>query len=161
MAVPATIDNTLGALYITVVITSLLFGVGIIQSWIYFQEKRKEDHWFLVLFVACVNVMDIVQQSLICHAVYRYAVTGHDDPTAMLKMQKTIMIELYFGGVIALLVQQLYCWRIWKLSKNWMIGMLVALPSAAYFVLTYVYTALTWYPVFLYLARINPGPNAG
>ncbi|KAJ6452466.1 hypothetical protein C8R45DRAFT_1040710 [Mycena sanguinolenta] len=143
MVVPATIDNTLGALYITVIITSLLFGVGIIQSWVYFQYKRKDDHWGQVLLVACITVLDIAQQSLICHAVYGYAVTGHGDPTAMLKMQKTIIIELFFGGAIALSVQQFYCWRIWKLSNSWIIGILVALPSFAYFVFTYVYTALT------------------
>ncbi|KAF8187615.1 hypothetical protein K438DRAFT_1972755 [Mycena galopus ATCC 62051] len=137
MAVLATIDNTLGALYITVIITSLLFGAGLIQFWIYFQNKKKGDHWALVLLVSCVSILDVVQQALICHAVYGYAVTGHGDPAAMSKMQKTIMIELFFGGAIALSVQQLYCWRIWKLSQSVAVATFVSLPSWAYFVMTY------------------------
>ncbi|KAJ7325858.1 hypothetical protein DFH08DRAFT_816934 [Mycena albidolilacea] len=145
MVVPATIDNTLrftvrlGALFIVVIITSILYGgaitkmryedsdtekqtkAGLIQCWIYFQNKPKGDHWSLALLVASVTILDTVQQGLICHAVYGYAVTGHGDPTSMLKMQKcvhrpvsnlpihkaqyrTIMIELFFGGALALSV---------------------------------------------------------
>ncbi|KAF9012111.1 hypothetical protein BDZ89DRAFT_1077485 [Hymenopellis radicata] len=143
MAVAATVHNTLGVLYDSIVITSILYGVGCLQAWYYYQRHSKNDYLAIRLLVAFVLICDTVQQALLCVAVYEYAVTNHNDPLAMTRMEGTIMIELYFGGALAFAVQQFYCWRIFGLSRNYFVAGFVSALSIASLVLIYVYTSIT------------------
>jgi hypothetical protein len=62
--------------------------VGMLQAWFYFREFSKRDNWAIKGTVSFVLICDSVQMALLAAAVYVYAVTWHDDPMAMLKMEK-------------------------------------------------------------------------
>ncbi|ESK87442.1 hypothetical protein Moror_11617 [Moniliophthora roreri MCA 2997] len=155
MAVPTTIDNTLGLLFNVAIITAALYGAGMLQGWIYFRKYNRGDHWSVRLLIAFILVCDTIQEAMICEAVYKYAVTMHDDPLAMTRMVKTILIELFFAGAIGFAVQMFYCYRIYRLSENniYLAGV-VCILSLTSLALIYGYTIVTLnYPSLADLIR--------
>ncbi|KAI3616876.1 hypothetical protein WG66_004209 [Moniliophthora roreri] len=137
MAVPTTIDNTLGLLFNVAIITAAWYAARMdllpeIQSW------RP--------LIAFILVCDTIQEAMICEAVYKYAVTMHDDPLAMTRMVKTILIELFFAGAIGFAVQMFYCYRIYRLSENniYLAGVvcILSLTSLGYTIVTLNYPSL-------------------
>ncbi|KAJ7488235.1 hypothetical protein FB451DRAFT_1553678 [Mycena latifolia] len=60
----ATLDNTFGVLYQTVVISAALYGAGCLQAWYYFRTYRNDLRWIKFL-VAFVIVCDTAQQAII------------------------------------------------------------------------------------------------
>ncbi|KAK7023505.1 hypothetical protein VNI00_010641 [Paramarasmius palmivorus] len=146
MAVPTTIDNTLGLLFNVAIITAALYGAGMLQGWIYFRKYNSSDHWSVRLLIGFILVCDTIQEAMICEAVYKYAVTMHDDPLAMTRMVKTILIELFFAGAIGFSVQMFYCYRIYRLSENniFLAGFvtLLSMVSLGYTIVTLDYSSL-------------------
>ncbi|KAF9257589.1 hypothetical protein L218DRAFT_965181 [Marasmius fiardii PR-910] len=139
-----TIDNTLGLLFNVAIITAALWGAGSLQGWFYFRKYNSRDPLGTRLLIAFIMVADTIQEAMICEAVYKYAVTMHDDPTAMQHMVKTILIELFFAGAIGFAVQQFYVYRIFRLSNNnYFIAGAVSLLSLASLALIWGYTIVT------------------
>ncbi|KAF5358662.1 hypothetical protein D9758_007689 [Tetrapyrgos nigripes] len=145
MAVQVNIHDTLGVLFIVTIVTSALYGVGVIQAWFYYRNYNNKDRWYVRTLVGVVLFCDTAQMAMLSAAVYDYSVTKHDDPLALTKLDvgKNILTQLFFSGAIALLVQQFYCYRIWILSKNWIITAFVSAFSWASLILLYVYTIET------------------
>ncbi|KAK7012210.1 hypothetical protein R3P38DRAFT_3402653 [Favolaschia claudopus] len=129
MAVQSTLDNTYGLLYIAVVVSAALYGAGILQFWMYVRKYHSKDPLLLRSLVFAVLVCDTVQQALLCHSVYKYLVTSIGDPGILIIVEQTLMIELFFSCAIATLVQQFYCWRIYKIGKSAALAIAVSLVS--------------------------------
>jgi len=129
MAVAGTIDNTYGLLFIAVIVSSTLYGTGILQFWMYIRKYHSQDPLIVKGLVIAVLICDTCQQALLCHAVYKYLVTSIADPTILPTVVNTIMIELFFSCAIATLVQQFYCWRIYKIGKSIILALAVSLVS--------------------------------
>ncbi|KIY65009.1 hypothetical protein CYLTODRAFT_492646 [Cylindrobasidium torrendii FP15055 ss-10] len=132
MSLP-TVHTTVGLLYDTVVISSALYGAGLLQAWLYYRKYSGRDNLWVKIAVAVVLISDTVQMILLSQSVYAYLVTHHGDDTALFKVEKTLLIELYFSGIIALVTQSFYAWRIFALSKSWILPGLVMLISLASF----------------------------
>ncbi|KAF7309782.1 hypothetical protein MIND_00350100 [Mycena indigotica] len=118
MAVDSTIDNTYGVLYVAVVISAALYGTGMLQFWMYIRKYHSRDSFSLQAVVVAVIICDTVQEALICHGVYKYLVTSIANPPVLTSVVDTLMIEIFFSCAIATLVQQFYCWRIWRIGRN-------------------------------------------
>ena len=143
------VDNTLGAAYIGVVVAALLYGVSCVQAWYYFTHQK--DTWPLKSIVAAVMIFDAVHQVLITHTVYDYLVTNYDNPARMADLVWSLVVEVIFTGLTALLVQAFLTMRVWHLSnKNiWLTGA-VTLLVVGEFVTVIVYTgfAMTYRKFF-------------
>ncbi|KAJ6534928.1 hypothetical protein B0H19DRAFT_1271602 [Mycena capillaripes] len=87
----ATLDNTFGVLYQTVVISAALYGAGCLQAWYYFRKYQSDLCWVKFL-VAFVIVFDTCQQAL---------TTG-----------LTLVIQIFFKDLIAVPVQLFYIHRV-------------------------------------------------
>ncbi|KAH9040046.1 hypothetical protein EDB85DRAFT_2176015 [Lactarius pseudohatsudake] len=70
----ADIQNTFGAAFIGLLISTTLFGLTIVQTWIYFWRYWKRDPKALKFFVAFITVMDTLHTILCAYAVYWYLV---------------------------------------------------------------------------------------
>jgi hypothetical protein len=141
MAVASTIDNTYGLLYIAVVVSSALYGAGILQFWMYIRKYHARDPVIVKSVVIAVLVCDTAQQALLSHAVYEYLVTSIGAPTILPSVVNTLMIELFFSCAIATLVQQFYCWRIYKIGKSAVLAIAVSLVSWVSCVTLLIYSA--------------------
>ncbi|KAJ7442325.1 hypothetical protein FB451DRAFT_1567688 [Mycena latifolia] len=124
-----TIHNTYGLLFMAVVISASLYGAGILQFWMYIRKYHSQDPMVVKGLVVAVLICDTCQQALLSHAVYEYLVSSLADKAILLSVVNTLMIELYFSCAIATLVQQFYCWRIYKIGKSWLLACAVSLVS--------------------------------
>ncbi|KAJ6501017.1 hypothetical protein C8R47DRAFT_1211292 [Mycena vitilis] len=79
MPSPIPLDNTLGSLYIGVVLASVVFGINSMQSFLYFAEHSKRDGWFVKLFVSVLWVLELLTVVLINHGVYFYSISNFGD----------------------------------------------------------------------------------
>ncbi|KAF7356598.1 hypothetical protein MVEN_00993800 [Mycena venus] len=139
--VASTIDNTYGLLYIAVVVSTALYGAGILQFWMYIRKYHAKDPLIVKSLVIAVIICDTCQQSLLCHAVYEYLVASIANPAILPSVVNTLMIELFFSCAIATLVQQFYCWRIYKIGKSIILAGAVSLVSWSACVTLLVYSA--------------------
>ncbi|KAJ8079324.1 hypothetical protein PM082_021826 [Marasmius tenuissimus] len=127
MALVTTIDNTFGLLYIGTCLSFILYGFACLQIWWYFRCYGGRDPWLVQAVVSAVLLCDTIQMATMSGSFYQYCITahGHSEPIG-LTLEPLFMIQFYFGGAIAVLVQMFYCWRIYKISKSTVIPSLVA-----------------------------------
>ncbi|KAJ7281490.1 hypothetical protein C8J57DRAFT_1297788 [Mycena rebaudengoi] len=125
----STVHNTYGLFYIAVVISAALYGAGILQFYMYIRRYHSKDPIVVKSLVIAVIICDTIQQSLVCHAVYEYLVASLEKPTILPSVVNTLMIELFFSCAIATMVQQFYCWRIYKIGKSWLLSVAVSMVS--------------------------------
>ncbi|KAK0199247.1 hypothetical protein DFS33DRAFT_376261 [Desarmillaria ectypa] len=110
------LDTTMGAAFIGIVVAAILHGVSCVQAWYYFTHQR--DGWPLKLIVAAVMVFDTVHQALISHTVYTYLVTHYGDAAELQKTVWSLLAEVLFNGFTAFLVQSFLTLRVWHLSNR-------------------------------------------
>ncbi|KAJ7116018.1 hypothetical protein C8R44DRAFT_880401 [Mycena epipterygia] len=153
-----TIDNTYGLLFIAVVISATLYGgarhqfkagididwdldpAGILQFWMYIRKYHSQDSRVVKGLVIVVLICDTCQQTLLCHAVYKYLVTSIGNPIILPTVVNTLMIQLFFSCAIATLVQQFYCWRIYKIGQSVLLAIAVSMVSWTSCALLIVYS---------------------
>ncbi|KAL0565271.1 hypothetical protein V5O48_016757 [Marasmius crinis-equi] len=130
---------TMGAMLIGVLIATMLYGVSIVQTYIYFCIKspeiprEREDSWFLKTLVAAVFLCDTVHQILISHtsahaflsltafahftsraSVYTYVITEYGKPTTLNEAVWSLLAEVLFNGLSGFLAQSFYALRVWR-----------------------------------------------
>ncbi|KAI0057369.1 hypothetical protein BV25DRAFT_1920217 [Artomyces pyxidatus] len=161
MTVAANMDNTLGILFDSVVISAVLYGAGIMQAWYYYRKYKGRDALSMKVLVALVMFFDTAQMGTLTACVYMYCVTHQGDPTIMEHLFSTLIIEVIFSNVIAILVQLFYIQRIYKLCmKHWYqvpVTAFTASLSLASFVTLMVYSAQgVKYSTFAELTKLKP-----
>ncbi|KAI9574512.1 hypothetical protein HD554DRAFT_2309935 [Boletus coccyginus] len=126
----AVLDATMGAYLIGVVIASVLYGCTCVQTW-YYYTHYPSDPWYIKLLVFAVFVSDTGHQALISNLVYTYLVTYFGDWEQLNNVVLSLVIEVFFNGFTALVVQCFLAMRVFRLSnKNWFaFGSVVSLVS--------------------------------
>ncbi|KAK7055810.1 hypothetical protein R3P38DRAFT_3565622 [Favolaschia claudopus] len=113
-----TLDNTLGAVFIGVVVSCILFGVSALQVYLYY-HYYPNDSRLHKLSVAVLWVLDALHLSLTIFATYHYG-TQLILPGAVTYSSffavRPIKLLVAINVVIILLVQSLYTYRVWLLS---------------------------------------------
>ncbi|KAJ3732399.1 hypothetical protein DFJ43DRAFT_1073724 [Lentinula guzmanii] len=157
MAVPININTTLGFLSHAVVLCCILYGAGCMQAWFYYRKYSRRDSWAIQVLVAAVVICDTCQIGFLYAAVYNYTVTNQGNPLALAKIDKNLIIELLFSGMIAFLVQHFYCHRIYALSKSRLLAGLVSLTSLGSLVTLYYFigVVLSQYTELAQLALLD------
>jgi len=81
-AVTYHLDGTLGALQIGAMISSMLYGVTMIQTYIYF-HRGNTDSALSKSVIGFIWILDTLHQIFICHVTYTYTVTRYGDITPL------------------------------------------------------------------------------
>ncbi|KAJ3836182.1 hypothetical protein F5878DRAFT_625847 [Lentinula raphanica] len=71
---PATLDNTIGAFLLGVIISTALYGASCIQACYYYMHQQ--DRWPLRVLVAILMILDTLHQIFITQSMYNYLVTN-------------------------------------------------------------------------------------
>ncbi|KAJ3902885.1 hypothetical protein F5879DRAFT_962197 [Lentinula edodes] len=150
--VHANIDNTLGALFIGLILSAVLNGVTLSQTWFYFSAQQQREHsdalWLKATVVAVV-ILDFLHQLFTSHWMYDYCVTNFGNSAALDVLPWSYYGMAYPTGVVTVIVQSFYVWRVWKLSNNVIIaGAIWSLSLAQFGAFLY------------YVARVFGVPNA-
>ncbi|KAJ7118080.1 hypothetical protein C8R44DRAFT_790258 [Mycena epipterygia] len=117
----ATLGNTLGALFLGVIFSAILFGVSSLQVY-YYYHYYPHDTLLHKCSVALLWVLDATHLALMIFSTYHYGVLGFGDVAGLGVLHTAINV------VIILLVQSLYAYRVWLLSgyHHGVLGYLVA-----------------------------------
>jgi hypothetical protein len=70
----ADIRNSFGAAFIGLLVSTTLFGLTIVQTWIYYWNYRNRDSKALKFFIAFISVTDGLHTILCFYAIYWYLV---------------------------------------------------------------------------------------
>ncbi|KAJ7238664.1 hypothetical protein C8J57DRAFT_1246363 [Mycena rebaudengoi] len=77
------LDDSLGAWFIAIIVSSVLFGVTCLQVYLYFTKHCGRDPVFLKTFVALLLALDTFNLALVSHAFYFITVTNFGDYGAL------------------------------------------------------------------------------
>ncbi|KAH8818672.1 hypothetical protein DL96DRAFT_1820097 [Flagelloscypha sp. PMI_526] len=124
------LDTTLGALFIGLIIVSVLHGVTLAQGWYFFSNQgvKFKDSVYVKLLVLLVVALDFVHQLI--EPVYTFCVTRFGDLPGLAILPPSYLGHAYPTGFVTLLVQGFYVWRIWKLNnKHWVLPSLILIPA--------------------------------
>lgn len=137
----AVIDSTFGAYFIGVVISAVLYGVTCVQVW-YYYVSYPTDPWHIKTLVFAVFASDTVHQALITHSAYIYLVSDIVNPTGLADLVWSLIVEVLFNAITALLVQCFLSMRVYRLSNKSIPATAIVMSSViAEFVLSVIYVA--------------------
>jgi len=105
---------------IGVIISAALYGVCALQALIYF-IKYKRDSWFLKTLVSITVLFDSIHIVFITHTVYYYLVSNFHAEERLEFVTWSVIMEALFTGVNGAIVQTFYAYRVWCLSRSYVI----------------------------------------
>lgn len=144
-AVPtASIDLSLswGSLLAGTFASLILYGVSILQTFIYYVQYPK-DRTPLKLLVAVVLLLDTLHQFLACAGLWSYLVQYYGDFANLAVMHPPLLLATVVTSLVSFVVQSFFIWRIWSLSTGhfkWIIPLILMPFVTAQPVLSIYYT---------------------
>ncbi|KAH9929457.1 uncharacterized protein B0H18DRAFT_1117486 [Fomitopsis serialis] len=102
------LDNILGAQFIGIILSTILYGVTCLQAYLYYTQYSKGDSLRLKLFVALVVALDTLHVALISTAYYYYTVTNFGDYVALQRVTWSIADKQSYHSPDDLCIQHMY-----------------------------------------------------
>jgi len=137
---PHTVDPTIGALYLGVMIAMALWGASSVQTYYYFNRYRDDAIW-IKLLVTVVWIFDTAHQGMIIHTVYTYLVTEYGHVEYLNIIVRSLVYEVGLSASITILVQGFFVARVWRLShKNIYLTSFLGATAIGEFVVSLIYT---------------------
>ncbi|VDB94044.1 unnamed protein product [Peniophora sp. CBMAI 1063] len=108
-------DMTLivGPIYLGVIVGYLVFGISIVQLYIYYVSFSKENRW-IVGSVYGVFLADLLQSITIAAMGWRFGVSGWGHPELLQFPGWPLVIVPGISSLVAAWVQAFYAWRIYR-----------------------------------------------
>jgi len=121
LALPA-FDGTLGALFTGTIISTVLYGVTCVQTFMYATSTRtKRDILPFKAFVYTLFLLDTGHQVSNSMGMYRFLITDYVNPFLLIGTKNSqgafyIHLEAIFSALLIVMVQLFYAWRVWAFS---------------------------------------------
>ncbi|OCB91616.1 hypothetical protein A7U60_g1115 [Sanghuangporus baumii] len=123
------VDSTFGCLFIAVILTSALWGVGCLQFYLYCEKYWKTERRWLKVYMSLLWILDTVNQAFISNDTYVLFVKGIANPALLARNSKSGSATSILTAFIDAMVQAIFIQRAWYLSdKN---RILAGVSSAA------------------------------
>lgn len=122
---PTKFNDTLGALLIGLIISTTLFGLTTLQTYLYFLNYIK-DRLSLKFLVVSLWILDFMHTILVAHASYHYLVVNFANPLGLIHGEWSLIVEVAVTTTVTLIVQSFFAYRVYKLSEgNWWLAILI------------------------------------
>jgi len=115
-----TLDNTLGAFLVGVAVSVALFGFISLQVYNYYSHYSN-DPVFLKSMVGSIWLFELIHTVWLLHGMYIVVVTGFGNYGFLIDVPWTIKTSILWGGIINVIVQTFFAYRIRVLSNQWII----------------------------------------
>ncbi|KAI0287966.1 hypothetical protein BC826DRAFT_728571 [Russula brevipes] len=112
------IRNTYGTLLIGLIVSAILYGVTIAQTWNYYWYYRNRDRKVLQGFVAFLFSLDTLHTILCAYSVYWYLVPNFGNVENLGWSMWAIDSQTEINGLVAFLVQLYYARRLYLMSNS-------------------------------------------
>ncbi|KAH9024125.1 hypothetical protein EDB84DRAFT_447086 [Lactarius hengduanensis] len=112
------VDNTLGALFIGTVLSSIVYGVTWLQVHSYYSASghSSKDRWPLKSFVAFLMLVDTVGLALCIYTTYHFGITSFGDYRSLITDIWSHSAMSLSALVLSVSVQHFYAYRIYRLG---------------------------------------------
>ncbi|KAF9460453.1 hypothetical protein BDZ94DRAFT_1265937 [Collybia nuda] len=124
---PDNIPFKAGPPLVGIILNWFLFGILIMQYFLYCMNVAQRDHKFLRTMVHFIFLLDIVQTIMTMVDAFDWFVYNFGNADMLANFEIAAIDSPFLDGIIAFTVQIVYCWRVHKLS-GWKI-----LPSTIAF----------------------------
>ncbi|KAH9075586.1 hypothetical protein EDB83DRAFT_2549274 [Lactarius deliciosus] len=111
-------DNNLGALFIGVILSAIVYGITWQQGYAYYTIHGNKDPFFLKILVSLLRVVDSVNLAFAAHGSYVTSITNFGDYAADTHMPWSIPSIGITGMFLEVLIQHFYAYRVYRLSKG-------------------------------------------
>ncbi|KAI9452180.1 hypothetical protein BJY52DRAFT_949971 [Lactarius psammicola] len=112
------VHNTLGALFIGTVLSSIIYGVTWLQVYSYYNSHCSRDRWPLKSFVAFLMLVDSANVVFVIHTNYYIGVTNFGDYRSLQFLSWSLPTVALSAIVLEVCVQHFYAYRIYLLSRG-------------------------------------------
>ncbi|OCB89298.1 hypothetical protein A7U60_g3497 [Sanghuangporus baumii] len=134
-SVQAALEQTLGYQLIGAFISLAVYGITLLQTYLYFSKFHKNDSKGLQALVVLLWILDTICSILVAHALYVVLVKGWGDVSVLTKAPVTFVLENGFTVLLTWIVQLFLAHRIWLVStrRDYITPILVIIISAGAF----------------------------
>ncbi|KAJ7720839.1 hypothetical protein B0H16DRAFT_1604069 [Mycena metata] len=108
---------TFGMLFLTLFLQSILYGMGLLQAWLYFFWYQK-DGWFIKLSVVLITLCETAETALFFCASYVYLIDGFGDTENLTKWNLPIRLVLVTTYMTILVAQIYFAHCIYRLHQE-------------------------------------------
>ncbi|KAI9440970.1 hypothetical protein H4582DRAFT_1510918 [Lactarius indigo] len=112
------VDNTLGALFIGAVLSSILYGVTWLQVYSYYNSHCSRDRWPLKTFVAFLMLVDSANLVFVTCTTYQFSVTNFGDYQSNAFVSWSQPATALSAVCLEVSVQNFYAYRIYRLGRG-------------------------------------------
>ncbi|KAL7278349.1 hypothetical protein ACG7TL_008325 [Trametes sanguinea] len=119
------LDNTFGALVLGMSFGLMLYGLTVHQSYRYARLYRRDESWVKCLVLA-ILILESVHITLCIVAVYYHLVTNYFKPATLLVGHWSTRLLTPVTGVIMILCQGFYAFRVCQIGSHFVYRVLVA-----------------------------------
>lgn len=113
---PPPLDSILGASLIGLVVSSVIYGISVLQTYLYYTRYSHKDKAFLKTFVAILLVLDTAQLCFVLIYTYHYEVSYFGRFDVLEVATWSLMINFPVGALLTTCVQGFFAYRIYQLS---------------------------------------------
>ncbi|KAH9920016.1 uncharacterized protein BXZ73DRAFT_104833 [Epithele typhae] len=124
--VTVTIHNTLGAAYISSIISAIFYGITTVQTATYFRRNSNDPAVFRIL-ISILWVLDTLLTILVRHAVYTYTIVYFGDPIVATRLVWSTTALLFPSCVNDAIIRSLFMYRIWRLSNRNLVLLMICI----------------------------------
>lgn len=116
--------NQMGYVLIGVYVNLALFGVTLVQAWLYYTRYRK-DPWVLKVTVAVLLALDTTNSVADCVAIYNWLVSWYGEPEHLERVTRSFICAVQAGALAASIVQCFLAWRVQRLRRQWWLTLVI------------------------------------
>ncbi|KIY69045.1 hypothetical protein CYLTODRAFT_421079 [Cylindrobasidium torrendii FP15055 ss-10] len=134
------VNLTVGAVLVGAIVSYLLLGVVLSGAWTYFSRYKNDTLSFRLLVGGTVSIA-IIDSIMIARWAHMWGTKYWADMTMLDITPWECIVHFIFIGIVTLVVQWFYAWRIWIVSQRqnwWMPAIIVAL-------------SITWFGVYCWM----------
>jgi len=139
---PPHLDLKTGVIEIGILISTFLFGITTVQTYIYYRGNTR-DPWWLKTLVAIVWLLETINTVLICAYLYTITVTKFGNFEALQDMPWTLDVSFFIGGLVSAFVQSFFAYRVHVISGRWAVSILAWVLSITRAAVTLLICVLT------------------
>ncbi|CAA7261369.1 unnamed protein product [Cyclocybe aegerita] len=133
------LDTTYGAIVIGLVVSAVLYGVTLLQTFFYFKQYG-DDSKRIKFMVAFLWFLDTLHLLFCTITIYTYLVSGFGDFEALGKSIWSMNLQTDCNGLIGLIVECYFARRLWIMSRNVYLTVLIVILACIHFSLGVYFT---------------------
>ncbi|BGP20978.1 hypothetical protein JCM10213_003349 [Rhodosporidiobolus nylandii] len=137
-AIQAVVLTTVGPVLVASCLSCWTCGICVSLAGTYWSRYRTDRLWIrcAVIFATLWALLDTAVN---CSWAYKWSVTNYANPAGLAAMPWELTAYCFIMSTAVLLVQSFFLWRLYVVSKNWMLaGALLAISFGCYAIALYM-----------------------